>query len=395
MIKILLSTLMLLLPLLASAQDYEATNADRVTIYYNYINGGAALEVTACSYAEKPYSGIVNIPEEVVTYHGTTLPVTRIGDNAFKDCSGLTSVTIPNSVTTIGESAFYQCTGLVSVTIPNSVTTIANWAFYNCSSMNSLTIGNSVTTIGESAFNFCNYLSSLTIPSSVTSIGRRAFYNCNNLKKVNSKMLNPCDIDADCFTYNVFNTAKLYIPYGTWDLYTTMYYWNKFRSFTQVETCATPTIGYADKKLKFSCETEGVEYVSEIKIADAKKSHDAEVNLSATYEISVYATKSDYWESNVATATLVWTNATLTGAETIATLANAPTERVPVLISSRDGNLLVTCELEGQPVSVYSIDGKALGSARVKGGQAIIATNLPTGEIVIVKMGDRSVKVKM
>ena len=210
-------------------------------------------------------------------------------------------------------------------------------------------------------------------------------------------MLNPCDIDADCFTYNVFNTAKLYVPYGSWELYANSNYWNKFSlmSMTEVQLCATPTIGYANKKLKFSCETPGVEYVSEIKIADAKKSHVAEVDLSATYEISVYATKSNYWESQVATATLVWTNATLTGAGSIATSAKAPTERVPVMISSRDGNLLVASEMEGLPVSVYTIDGRALGSSQVKGGQAVIATNQPKGTVVVVKVGERSVKVSI
>ena len=70
---------------------------------------------------------------------------------------------------------------------------------------------------------------------------------------------------------------------------------------------ATPTISYANKELTFSCETEGVEYVYEIKDTDIKKGYDAKVSLSATYNISVYATKTGYENSDVATATLVWT----------------------------------------------------------------------------------------
>ncbi len=58
--------------------------------------------------------------------------MTSIGNYAFRDCSGLTSVTIPNSVTSIGRSAFYNCNGLTSVTIPNSVTSIGKEAFYGC-----------------------------------------------------------------------------------------------------------------------------------------------------------------------------------------------------------------------------------------------------------------------
>ena len=63
-----------------------------------------------------------------------------ICDRAFADCSGLTSVTIPNSVTSIGTYAFYRCSGLTSVTIPNSVTSIGKYAFGNCSSLKSIII---------------------------------------------------------------------------------------------------------------------------------------------------------------------------------------------------------------------------------------------------------------
>ena len=102
--KLFLSTFLLLLPLLASASDIYVVNADGVTIYYNYINNGTELEV-AQSYR---YYGDVNIPDKV-TYNGNTLPVTSIGSYAFDDCSGLTSVTIPNSITNIGGAAFGGC----------------------------------------------------------------------------------------------------------------------------------------------------------------------------------------------------------------------------------------------------------------------------------------------
>ena len=101
--------------------------------------------------------------------------VTSIGNYAFGDCSGLTSVTIPNSVTSIGSSAFSSCSGLTSVTIPNSVTTIGNYAFKYCRGLTSVTIPNSVTSIGDGAFSYCSGLTSITIPNSVTSIGYSAF----------------------------------------------------------------------------------------------------------------------------------------------------------------------------------------------------------------------------
>ena len=129
---------------------------------------------------------LIKAKSDVVKGSYTIKKGTRIiGDGAFYDCSGLTSVTIGESVTSIGYNAFERCSGLTSVTIPNSVTSIGSYAFSGCSSLTSVTIPNSVTSIGSNVFSYCSSLNSVTIPNSVTSIDYYAFFGCSGLTKVN------------------------------------------------------------------------------------------------------------------------------------------------------------------------------------------------------------------
>ena len=86
-------------------------------IWYEVI--GIEVEVVGLS---KTATSVI-IPSEI-TYNERNYRVTRIGIRAFKGCTGLTAITIPNSVTSIGDEAFEDCTGLTAITIPNSVTSI-------------------------------------------------------------------------------------------------------------------------------------------------------------------------------------------------------------------------------------------------------------------------------
>ena len=107
--------------------------------------------------------------------------VTAIGDDAFRGCSALKKVTIPQSVTSIGDSAFAGCHNLDSLTINDAATPIGRRAFAECPLTTTLSLGKKITTIGDSAFYDCRGLTSVTIPQSVTSIGQKAFNSCISL----------------------------------------------------------------------------------------------------------------------------------------------------------------------------------------------------------------------
>lgn len=129
------------------------------------------------------YSGDFEIPSQV-TYNGINYSVISIGQSAFSNCTGLTSIAIPESIETISNNAFQNCSGLTSLIIPTSVKFIGQQAFYNCSSLTSIEIPESIETISDYAFYYCSGLTTLIIPTGLTSIGNYAFYNCSGLTSI-------------------------------------------------------------------------------------------------------------------------------------------------------------------------------------------------------------------
>lgn len=166
---------------------YEACETGQI-LYYNITDAtNHYVELTSPSVNwnggyVRPTGNMV-LPEYVYDANDNQFYVTSIGDGAFRFCSGLISVTIPNSVTSIGYAAFRDCSGLTSVSIPNSVTIIGEEAFMSCSGLTSVSIPNSVTIINDYAF-WCSGLTSIEIPNSVTTIGFEAFSGCSGITSV-------------------------------------------------------------------------------------------------------------------------------------------------------------------------------------------------------------------
>lgn len=107
-----------------------------------------------------------------------------VHEYAFYDCTGLTSVTMPNGLTTIGEGAFRYCTNLEKADIPDSVKHIGNGAFEKCTKLKDTKVPKNLAYMGDSAFSSTG-ITSVTIPDSVTDIVYGAFENCTNLSEIN------------------------------------------------------------------------------------------------------------------------------------------------------------------------------------------------------------------
>ena len=158
-------------------------------LLYSPVPGTAEAVLSGHFMGLMPDNGaVVNIPRTITySFNGidfTEYTVVSIGDGAFKGCTELRSVTIPDSVTVIGERAFERCLNLQSVVIPGSVTVIGKSAFYECISMDSVVMLDGVREIGQMSFYMCHGLRSVVIPDSVTTIRNSAFGLCTSLASV-------------------------------------------------------------------------------------------------------------------------------------------------------------------------------------------------------------------
>ena len=190
--------------------EYKVNEADNTATITKFLGPDGSAKSTG--------SYDIKIPEKIHEKSGD-YTVTAIGDKAFYDCRGLTSVTIPQSVTSIGDRAFDECIHLKTLSfgensfgenIETNIKTIGNYAFFHCNDLESVTIPQSVTSIGREAFRFCNKMESLAINGAIESMGIGAFAGCISLKTLslgeNIKMIGNSAFDS-CTNIDLTNVT--------------------------------------------------------------------------------------------------------------------------------------------------------------------------------------------
>ena len=356
------------------------------------------------------FNGCTKLKEVIMDDSPTELSLGSNGSNPLFSSCPLDSVYIGRNISystssNYGYSPFYRNTSLRSVTITDKETEISPNEFYGCTNLKNVSIGDGVETIGNWAFSGCSSLDYFSFGSSVKTIGQEAFSDCTAMTRLISHATTPPTCGSQALDDINKWTCTLNVPSGCVSAYQSAAQWKEFFFVSEGEDepsvnpnpkkCAKPTIGYSNGKLSFHCDTEGVTFRSNITDSDITSYNSNEVQLTVTYHISAYATKSGYEDSETATATLCWIDVEPRTEGIDGTTSTKEIKANAVLIQSNNGMITVSGVDDNSNIVVYSAAGQMIASAKCRGNQASIATNLRNGEVAIVRIGDKSVKIVM
>ena len=414
------------------AYDFEVNG-----IFYNYDPYSQSAIVAPDDANGTKYFGEMVIPN-TVTYKDRTMAVTAIGNSAFRNCRDLLSVLIPSSVVRIEAWAFRDCPNLRFLSIPNSVNYIGDYVFADSLVTLVFEDGQELLNIEKYTFNDyypkafylgrnCNQgyglgltlANTLSIGKDVTSLPTPEAIPISSSSPLSTRFLNtiysfsenPSAISGH-FNNKHYLNSTLYVPKGTKDKYMAAEGWKNFFNIVEMDInkmwngkgdpygnsqennkCEKPTISYANGKLTFSSATPNAICQSTITDTDISSFSGNEVQLTATYTVSVYATASGYENSDIATATLCWLD---TEPKTEGMTNDIATVRGnAIMIQSYDGVVNVSGVEDGMNISVYSTSGILSGASTAHGGHSSIVTNIRSGEVAIVRIGNNSVKIVM
>ena len=373
-----------------------------------------------------------------------TIPdgVEFLGESAFGNCKNLTKVKLPSNLKKIDWCVFQYCTSLTSIDIPDNTHTIYRLAFIGCTNLKTVTLGKSMKDIYGGAFAECPALEEIYCKAKTPP-------TC--YKENISSYAKTMDVFYDSYIEHV----TLHVPAKSIETYKATEPWSKLKTFipiiipehtltymvdgevyktysieegeviTQepepvregfafsgwseipetmpahdvivtgtfvaVPKCAIPIISYKNGQLSFTCETEGAEFISEITDADVKQHNSATISLTSTYNISVYAKAPNHANSDIAKATLCWIDAEPTKDGMIDGITNVSAK--PVLIQSNGNVLAIRGADLGTSISVFDVSGREVGAAVVDSETTNVKTSLARGQVGIVNISGRSIKV--
>lgn len=350
--------------------------------------------------------------------------ISELKTGTFSACSSIKEISIPSSISTIGDGCFSDCSALETFVIPSSVTKIGGACFALCTSLRSIEIPQTITELKYGDYSYwwdldgqkemsiwstsggffykCSSLSEIELPSSITVVGSNCFSGCTNLVKLTSNAENVPETGYSVFGETPYNTMGcLYVPENSAAAYKTAEQWKDWKNIAAIgggdiviHQCETPTISYTNGQLSFVSSTENAQYhytIDDSDIRTASTLSDGIVNLTATYNITVFATAEGYTNSEKVTATLCWLYAEPKTEGMTSDIAASKGN--PVLIQSHDGTLSITGADDGTIINVYGVNGQQYGSTISHNGHAIINANLQPNSVAIIKIGGKSVKV--
>lgn len=435
--------LLLLIPLLPMMMYADGVEIDG--IYYELITKiGEAKVIKKPTYLND-YKGNVVIPESV-SYNGKQYNVSSIESYAFAS-SYVTSIVIPQSVTNIGECAFRECQGLTTVNIPNGVKSIGREAFLHCS-ITSITIPRNVESIGQFPFVFCDYLQSIKvesdnkyydsrencnaiiekssntlisgcmntiIPNSIKKIGILAFQGCSGLKSITipssvkiieDNAFDECVLESITLSEGL-NTIGKCVFRGS--KITTIVIPNSVTSigdaaFGNCDNLTTINIGENVKKIG-SCTFSNCKEITDVYCY--AKSVPANVGLSVNSAVYGKSLSDAFDGSLINYATLhvpssslnlymskqPWKNfGNIVAIEQEDNLTEV--KAMPIMIRINDGVLNISGALKGTPISVYGMEGRQLTTSTAENGITKVPL-ITTDSIVTVKIGEKAMKIKL
>lgn len=168
--------------------QYDYVDRENATVAFNGIRTNSEMvEIPASVEYDGVTYTVVGIAPSALYNEGVSsvsIPstVTYIGNSAFRGCSQLSEIVIPDGVVSIGQYAF-SASGLVSVDIPDSVTTLDRGAFERCSRLTEISIGSGITELPLDVFASCYSLTSVTIPGTVETVDG-SFHDSSNIRSI-------------------------------------------------------------------------------------------------------------------------------------------------------------------------------------------------------------------